>query len=313
MSTGAFVGIDVAKDKLDSAVRPSAEQWIAPQTEEGLSTLVARLVALAPALVVLEATGGYELPVAAALATAGVPVAVVNPRQVRKFAHGIGQLAKTDALDAAVLARFAEVVQPTPRPLPEAQAQELSALVTRRRQLLAMLIAARQRLGTALLRVRPQISRHIRFLEAELEDLERQVRDAVQASPLWREQDDLLRSTPGIGPTTAVALLAAVPELGHLDRKKIAALGGVAPCPCDSGKLRGRRIVWGGRARVRSALYMATLVAVRHNPVLRAFYQRLCAAGKPKKGALTAAMHKLLTILNAMLRHCTRWSPIVTP
>jgi transposase len=313
MSTGAVVGIDVAKDKLDIAVRPSAEQWVAPQTEEGLAALVARLVAVAPALVVLEATGGYELPVAAALATAGLPVAVVNPRQVRAFARGIGQLAKTDALDAQVLARFAEVVRPTPRPLPEAQAQELSALVTRRRQILGMLVAERQRLATALLAVRPHITRHIRFLEAELSDLDQQLRDAVQASPLWREQEDLLRSAPGIGPATAVALLAEVPELGQLDRKKIAALVGVAPFPCDSGTLRGRRIVWGGRARVRSALYMATLVAVRHNPVLRAFYQRLCAAGKPKKVALTACMHKLLTILNAMLRHRTHWSPTVTP
>jgi transposase len=191
--------------------------------------------------------------------------------------------------------------------------QELSALLARRRQVLGMLVAERQRLTTALLTVRPQISRHIRFLEAELSDLDRQVREAVQASPLWREQEDLLRSTPGIGPITAVALLAEVPELGHLSRKKIAALVGVAPFPCDSGKLRGKRIVWGGRARVRSALYMAALVAVRHNPVLRAFYQRLLAAGKPKKVALTAAMHKLLTILNAMLRHRTRWSLALTP
>lgn len=313
MSSGPFVGIDVAKDKLDVAVRPNAEQWVTPQTEEGLSALVARLGALRPALVVLEATGGYEWPVAAALATAGVPVAVVNPRQVRAFARGIGQLAKTDALDAQVLAHFAEVVQPMPRPLPEAQAQELSALVTRRRQLLAMLIAERQRLATALVAVRPHLNRHIRFLEAELSDLDQQLRDAVQASPLWREQEDLLRSAPGIGPTTALALLAEVPELGRLNRKKIAALVGVAPFPCDSGTLRGRRLVWGGRARVRSALYMATLVAVRHNPVLRAFYQRLCAAGKPKKVALTACMHKLLTILNAMLRHHTRWAPTLTP
>jgi transposase len=261
-------------------------------------------VGLAPTVVVLEATGGYELPVAAALATAGVPVAVVNPRQVREF---LGQLAKTDALDAAVLARFAAVVQPTPRPLPQAQAQELSALLARRRQVLAMLVAERQRLTTALLAVRPHISRHIRFLEAERSDLERQLRDAVQASPLWRAQEDLVRSAAGRGPTTAVALLAAVPERGPLNRKKIAALVGVAPFPCDSGQLRGRRIVWGGRARVRTALYMATLVATRHNPVLRAFYQRLCAAGKPKKVALTACMRKLLTILNAMLRHRTPW------
>jgi transposase len=313
MASATFVGIDVAKDKLDVAVRPSAEQWVSPQTEEGLTTLVARLRALAPELVVLEATGGYELPVAAALGTAGVPVAVVNPRQVREFARGIGQLAKTDALDAAVLARFAAVVHPTPRPLPAAQAQDLSAFLARRRQLQAMLIAERQRLGTALVAVRPHITRHIRFLEAELADLDRQLQAAVQASPLWRAQEDLLRSTPGIGPATALALLAEVPELGHLNRKKIAALVGVAPFPCDSGKLKGKRIVWGGRAHVRSALSMATLVAVRHNPLLRPFYQRLLAAGKPKKVALTACLHKLLTILNAMLRHRTRWSPSLTP
>jgi len=229
MPTPTFIGIDVAKDKLDIAVRPSAEQWVTPQSEEGLSALVAKLVTLAPELVVLEATGGYELPVA-----------------------------------AAVLARFAEVVHPTPRPLPEAQAQELSALVARRRQVLGMLIAERQRLNTALLAVRPTISRHIAFLEEELANLDRQMRDAVQAGPLWREQDDLLRSTPGIGPTTALTLLAAVPELGQLSRKKIAALVGVAPFPCDSGTLRGTRIVWGGRARVRSALYMACAGRLPH-------------------------------------------------
>lgn len=312
MTTSTFVGIDVAKDKLDIAVLPSAAPWVTPQSEEGLRTLAERLVGLGPELVVLEATGGYELPVAAALATAGVPVAVVNPRQVRAFARGIGQLAKTDALDAQVLARFAEVVRPTPRPLPEAQAQELSALLARRGQVLGMLVAERQRLGTALLTVRPHLQRHIRFLEAELSDLDRQMRAAVPASPLWRAQEDLLRSAPGIGPTTALALLAEVPELGPPNRKQIAALVGVAPFPCDSGTLRGRRLVWGGRARVRSALYMATLVATKHNPVLRAFYQRLCAAGKPKKVALVACMRKLLTILNAMLRHHSPWAAAAT-
>jgi transposase len=270
-STGPVVGLAVAKDKLDVAVRPSAEQWVTPQTEEGLSTLVEPLRGLEPTLVVLQATGGDELPVAAALATAGVPVAVVNPRQVREFARGSGHLAKTAALDAQVLARFAAVVHPTPRPLPQAQAQDLRALLARRRQVLAMLGAARQRLATALLAVRPPISRHSRFLEADLSALDRQRRDAVQASPLGREQEDLLRSTPGSGPTTAVALLAEGPALGQLNRKKSAALVGGAPCPCESGQRRGRRIVWGGRARVRSALDMATLVAVRHNPVLRAF------------------------------------------
>src|ERR671932_715329 len=229
MDTSAlYAGIDVAKAQLDIAVRPSGEQWTASNDEAGLTTLVARLQTLRPALVVLEATGGREVPLVAALAEAGLPVAVVNPRQVRDFARAIEQLAKTDALDAQLLARFAEVVRPTPRALPEAQAQELSALLARRRQLVAMLVAERQRLATALPAVRPHISRHIRFLEAELADLDRQLHEAVQASPLWREQEDLLRSAPGIGPTTALALLAEVPELGQLNRKKIAALVGVA-------------------------------------------------------------------------------------
>ncbi len=308
MDTAVYIGIDVAKAKLDIAVRPSTEQWVAEHDEEGIAALVARLHALRPTLVVLEATGGRELPVSAALATAGLAVAVVNPRQVRDFARAIGQLAKTDALDAQVLARFAEVVRPTPRPLPDAQAQELSALLTRRRQLVAMRTAERQRLDTALRAVRPHIQRHIAWLEQDLGDLDRQLREAIQASPLWREQEDLLRSVPGIGPATALTLLAEVPELGQLDRKAIAALVGVAPLNCESGTLRGRRVVWGGRARVRAVLYMAALVATRHNPVIRAFYQRLCAAGKPKKVALTACMHKLLLIANAILRHRTPWS-----
>lgn len=305
--TAVYIGIDVAKAKLDIAARPRAEQWVATHDEEGIAALVARLQALRPALVVLEATGGRELPVAAALAEAGLPVAVVNPRQVRDFARAVGQLAKTDALDAQLLARFAEVVRPAPRPLPDAQAQELSALLARRRQLVAMRTAECNRLDTALSAVRPRSQAHIAWLERELADLDRDLRDAVQASPLWREQDDLLRSVPGIGPATALTLLAEVPALGHLDRKAIAALVGGAPLACESGALRGRRVVWGGRARVRAALYLAALVATKHNPVIRAFYERLCAAGKPKKVALTACMHKLLLIANAILRHRTPW------
>jgi transposase len=302
-----YIGIDVAKAPVDIAVRPSAEQWVSPHDEDGIAALVARLHALRPALIVLEATGGREAPLAAALATAGLTVAVVNPRQVRDFGRAVGQLAKTDALDAQLLARFAAVVHPTPRPLPDAAAQELSALLARRRQLIGMLTAERQRLDTAGPTVRHHIQRHIAFLEQELTDLDRHLHAAVQASPLWREQEDLLRSVPGIGPTTALTLLAEVPELGQLDRKKIAALVGVAPLACESGTLRGRRIVWGGRARVRATRYMAALAATRHNPVIRAFYQRLCAAGKPKKVALTACMHKLLLIANAILRHRTPW------
>jgi transposase len=306
-ATALYVGIDVAKAQLDIAVRPSGEQWTAPNDEVGITTLVARVQALRPTLVVLEATGGREVPVAVALATAGLAVAVVNPRQVRDFARAIGQLAKTDALDAQLLAHFAEGVRPTPRPLPDAQAQELSALLTRRRQLVAMRTAERQRLDTALPAVRRHIQRHLAWLDQELADVDRHLHDAVQASPLWRAQEDLLRSVPGIGPTTALTLLVEVPELGQLDRKAIAALVGVAPLNCESGTLRGRRLVWGGRARVRAVLYMATLVATRHNPTIRAFYQRLCAAGKPKKVALTACMHKLLLILNAILRHRIPW------
>jgi transposase len=314
MDTSAlYIGIDVAKAQLDIAVRPSGEQWTAPHDEAGISTLVARLQALRPTLVVLEATGGREVPLVAALAEAAVPVAVVNPRQVRDFARAIGQLAKTDALDAQVLARFAEVVRPTPRPVPDAQAQELSALLTRRRQLVAMLTAERQRLDPALPAVRARIQTHIAWLEQELSALDGGLHDAVQASPLWREQEDLLRSVPSIGPTTACTLLADLPELGRLSHKAITALVGVAPLNCESGTLRGRRIVWGGRARVRTVLYMATLVATRHNPVIRAFYQRLCAAGKPKKVALVACMHKLLRILNAILRHRTPWREPAAP
>jgi transposase len=225
----------------------------------------------------------------------------------------VGQLAKTDILDAQVLAHFAHVIHPTPRPLPDAQAQELAALMARRRQLVGMATAERQRLDTALPAVQARIQRHLAWLEAELADLDHTLGERVQASPVWRERENLLRSVPGIGPTTALTLLAELPELGQLDRKAIAALVGVAPLACESGTWRGRRIIWGGRARVRTALYMATLLASRHNPPIAAFYERLCAAGKPKKVALTACMHKLLTILNARVRQGSGWSVQGTP
>jgi transposase len=308
MDSLIFVGIDVAKAHLDIAVRPSGEQWRAPHDAPGIGALVDRLAGLAPTLVVLEATGGREVGLVAALVAAGVPVAVVNPRQVRRFAQAVGQLAKTDALDAQLLARFADVVRPTPRPVPDAEAQRLSALLARRQQVVAMITAERQRFETALPAVQVRIRAHLHWLEAEVADLDGQLHGAVQASPAWREREDLLRSVPGIGPTTAFTLLADLPELGRLDRKAIAALVGVAPLACDSGTLRGRRVVWGGRARVRSVLYMATLVATRYNPPIRAFYTKLCAAGKPKKVALVACMHKLLLILNAILRQGTPWS-----
>jgi transposase len=308
-----FVGIDVAKAHLDVAVRPTGETWRAANDPAGIAELVARLQAQRPTLVVVEATGGLEVPLVAAVAAAGLAIAVVNPRQVRDFAKAVGQLAKTDALDAQVLARFAEVVRPTPRPLPAAEAQALAALVARRAQIVGMLVAEQQRRGSTLPALRPRVDAHIRWLQAERDALDRELEQTLRRSPLWREREDLLRSVPGIGPVVAATLLADLPELGRLDRKQIAALVGVAPLNCDSGRWRGRRHIWGGRARVRAALYMGTLVAVQHNPVLRAFYERLLAAGKPKKVALTACMHKLVVILNALLRQGVPWQDRALP
>jgi transposase len=304
-----FIGIDVSKARLDIAVRPGTESWTAVPDEAGLRALAERLTALAPALIVLEATGGLEAPVVSALAAAELPVVVVNPRQVRDFAKALGRLAKTDPLDAEVLARFGEAVRPEPRPLKDAQAQELDALLTRREQLVRMLAAEKNRLGQARGRVKRDIAAHIRWLEKRLTEVERQLQHLIEASPLWRAQEDLLRSVPGVGPVFLLALLADLPELGRLNRRQIAALAGVAPFNRDSGRFRGSRAIWGGRARLRSLLYMATLAAVRSNPPIRTFYQRLRAAGKKPKVALTACMRKLLTILNAMVRSGTRWNP----
>ena len=312
-TTATFVGIDVAQARLDIAVRPSGEQWTSPHDEAGIAALVARLQALSPTLVVLEATGGRELPLASALTAAQVPTAIVNPRQVRDFAKAVGQLAKTDALDAQVLARFAEAVRPTPRTLPDAPAQELAALLTRRRQVVAMLTAERQRLSTTRPSVRPRVQAHVEWLREELRALDAELHERIRTSPLWREHEALLRTVPGVGPVLALTLLAHLPELGTLDRKPIAALVGLAPLPADSGTRRGRRVIWGGRAQVRATLYMSTLVAVKHNPVLRRFYEHLLAAGKPKKLALVACMHKLLLILNALLRQRTPWQPPASP
>lgn len=303
-----FVGIDVSKDRLDLAFRPTGERWAVAHTERGIRTVCRRLRTPAPALIVLEATGGRELPLTGALVAAGLPVVVVNPRQVRDFAKATGRLAKTDAIDAAVLAQFAEVVRPPVRPLPDAATQALSALLLRRRQLIAMLAAEKNRLGTAPAPVRKGIRAHITWLQGRLADLDEELAHTIRESPLWREKDDLLQSTPGVGPVLARTLLASLPELGTLTRQQIAALVGVAPLNRDSGTFRGTRRVWGGRAPVRAALYMSTLVATRFNPVIRAFYQRLCAAGKAKKVALTACMRKLLTILNAMLKYQTPWT-----
>jgi transposase len=303
-----YVGIDVAKAYLDIAVRPTHAHWRAANTEDGIAGLTERLRTLQPALVVLEATGGYERTVTAALAVAGVPVAVVNPRQVRDFAKATGKLAKTDTLDADALAHFADAVRPEPRALPEAAAQALDALLVRRRQLVNMLVAEKNRLQAAMAPVRDRVACHITWLEQELADLDDDLDHTIRTSPVWREHDQLLRSVPGVGRVVATTLLAELPELGMLTRQQIAALVGVAPLNRDSGTVRGRRAVWGGRARVREALYMATLVATRHNAVIRAFYARLCTAGKAKKVALIACMRKLLTILNALLKQRTIWN-----
>ena len=308
-SEDRYVGIDVAKSRLDIAVRPDEEQWSVPNEEEGIDTLVSRLKELEPALVVLEATGGLELAVTAALAACELPVVVVNPRQVRDFARAAGQLAKTDRLDARALAFFGEAVQPTPRPLPDAQTQALAALLTRRRQVVAMVTAEKNRLHAARPSVHKEIRRHILWLQKSLAKLDSDLGDALRLSPVWREKDDLLQSVPGVGPTLSVTLLAELPELGTLDRRLIASLVGVAPLNRDSGFLRGKRTVWGGRARVRAALYMGTLAATRFNPVIKAFYQRLCATGKAKKLALTACMRKMLVILNSILRRRVKWGP----
>lgn len=305
-----FVGIDVAKDRLDVHVRPAGETFTVARDGEGLTHLTERLTALAPALVVLEATGGFERTVAAAVGGAGLPLAVINPRQIRDFARATGTLAKTDALDAEVIARFAEAVRPEPRPIPDEQARELSELVARRRQVVEMIVAENQR-RRQLTRRRlvKGIDRHLALLQKELSEIEQDLDTAIRGTPAWREAENLLTSVPGVGPTLARTLAADLPELGTLDRKKISALVGVAPFNRDSGTLRGRRITWGGRAKVRAALYMAALVAAHHNPVLKTFYQRLLAAGKAKKLALTAVMRKLLTILNAILRDRKPWQP----
>lgn len=304
-----FIGIDVAKAQLQFACRPSGETGTVPNAEDGIRELVARCQVLGPTLIVLEATGGYEATVVAALATAGLAVVVANPRQVRDFAKATGQLAKTDALDAQVLALFAERVRPEPRPLPDQAVEALDALLTRRRQLVEMLTAERNRLLVARPTVRRDLQQHIRYLERRLREADDDLHTAIKASPLWRVKDDLLQSVPGVGRVVSLTLLAELPELGRLSHKEIAALVGVAPLNRDSGTLRGKRLVYGGRAPVRAVLYMAALVASKCNPVIRAFYQRLRTAGKPAKVALTACMRKLLTILNAIARDGTRWQP----
>lgn len=306
MSPLLFVGIDVSQARLDIAVRPGSS-FTVNHNEAAIATLVEQLRLLRPTLIILEATGGMEIPITSALATAELPVVVVNPRQVRDFAKASGRLAKTDALDAQLLAQFAEVMRPQPRPLPDDATRALAALLARRRQLVGMLTAEKNRLLSASSLIRQRLRRHMAWLERELQYTNTAVTEAIRQSPVWREKDELLRSVPGVGPVLTTTLLANLPELGTLTNKQIAALVGVAPLNRDSGTLRGKRTVWGGRAQVRAVLYMGALVASRFNPVIRTFSQRLRATGKAKKVVLTACMRKLLTILNAMLKHRTPW------
>ena len=303
-----FVGIDVAKDRLDVHLRPTGESFTVARDGEALATLVERLRALAPTLVVMEATGGYETVVASALGAAQLPLAVVNPRQIRDFARATGRLAKTDRLDAAAIAHFAEAIRPPVRPIADAEAQALGELVARRRQVIEMIVAEGNRRRRAnQRRVVRAIERHLALLQSELSELDGDIDEAIRNTPAWQEDADLLKSVPGVGPATLRTLIAELPELGHLTRRKIAALVGVAPVNRDSGTLRGRRTIAGGRAPVRAGLYMATLVASRANPVIAAHYKKLRAAGKTGKQALTACMRKLIVILNAILRDRKPW------
>ena len=310
MTSGeVFVGIDVSKARLDVALGFAGELLGVDNDAGGIAELVGRLLKLGPELIVLEASGGLETGLVGELAAAQLPVVVVNPRQVREFAHAKGQLAKTDALDARLLALFGERMRPELRALPDAQTRQLQALVTRRRELVEMLTAERNRLARVPVVLHREIGAHIRWLQARLKQRDHDLDQMLRNSPLWREREDLLSSVPGVGPVLCATLLAGLPELGRLNRHEIAALVGVAPYPHDSGSMHGRRTVWGGRAQLRAALYMSTLVGVRYNPVLRSLYRRLLLRGKAKKLALVACMRKLITILNAMLKHRTHWSP----
>lgn len=304
-----FVGIDVSKASLDIAVLPEERVWRVEREEASIAGLVKELRTLAPRLIVLEATGGLESPLTAALATAGLPVAVVNPRQARDFAKATGRLSKTDALDAQVLARLGQTLRPPVRALKNEETQELEAWLSRRRQIVEMLTMEKNRLPAAGQRVRKDITAHIAWLTKRLKDVDGDLQSAIEASDFWRIKDDIIRSLPGAGKVLSTTLLASLPELGTLNRRQIAALVGVAPFNCDSGTMRGRRHIWGGRASVRSVLYMATIAAIRCNPVIRDFHGRLRAAGKKPKVAITACMRKLLTILNSMVRSSTPWQP----
>lgn len=310
MSHLIHVGIDVAKETLDVCLLPRKQHFTVDNGPAGLDQIIRQLKTLDPCLVVLEATGGYEIPVAAAIHDAGFDVAVVNPRQVRDFARSIGQLAKTDRLDAEIIARFAQATKVQPKPTPSSESLKLKELITRRRQLVEMRTADQSRLGLARSRdVRKDLADHIKWLDKRIERIEKDLSRIIRHTPIWREKDNLLRSVPGVGDTVSRTLLAELPELGRANRREISKLAGLAPLNRDSGKMRGKRTIWGGRGSVRAALYMGTLSAIQHNPVIASLYDRLVDAGKDKKLALTACMRKMLTILNAILKTNVPWSP----
>jgi transposase len=302
------VGIDVSKDRLDVGLRPSGEKFAVERNSAGLDLLVPRLKELSPRVVALEATGGFETVVAAALAAAGLPVVIVNPAQIRNFAKAIGQRAKTDPIDAAVIAHFAEATRIEPRPLPDEATRFLADLTARRRQIIEMIVAERQReRRVTAARLKKSITRLLKALQNELTSVDADIDDAVRGSPAWREKEDLLTSVPGVGPSIARTIIAELPELGQLDRKEIAALAGLAPFTRQSGQWRRRSFIGGGRTVVRTALFMGAMVAKKHNPTLKTFFDRLVAAGKPKMVALIAVARRLLTILNAILRDNRPW------
>jgi len=303
-----YVGIDVSKKTLDIAIRQSDEVWQVNNDPEGIAQLIGQLKTLDPRLIIMEATGGYETNAALELGVAGFAVAIINPRQARDFAKSMGRLAKTDKIDALMLARFGEAIRPEPRELPNEQSVKLQALLVRRRQVIEMLVAEKNRVKMTHPTMKPRVDEHIEWLEKELEDLDNDLGNMLHLSPIWREKEELFRSIPGVGRVLAVTLLAELPELGQLNRKKIAALVGVAPFNCDSGKMHGKRAIWGGRACVRNSLYMATLAATRWNPIIMDYYHHMKELGKPSKVALVACMRKLLCILNAMAHTNQSWS-----
>lgn len=309
-TTDVFVGIDVAKDHLDICVLPVKKLWRIEYTDSAVDAAVTQLAALKPQIIVLEATGGYETTIVAALAHEGLPVCINNPRQIRDFAKATGLLAKTDSLDAYAIARFAQAVKPAAQALPSEDEKRLKAIIARRRQIVVMLVSEKNRLQQANPAVVKSIKAVIAFLQKQLDGINDELKTFIHASPIWREKEEILRSVAGIGPIVSMTLLAELPELGTINRSAIGALGGVAPFNRDSGTMRGKRTVWGGRGAVRSALYMATITAIRINPVIKTFYLRLKAAGKVSKVAIVACMRKLLVILNSMIRHKTMWNPV---